>query len=172
MLKYADKRYAQIQIVETETEGLKIPKSSVVTKDFFLVPKEYASKGGDSDETGFYKQIYDEETNETSIRFIAPEIYYADDDYYYIDDEDFAAGDIIRKNDSTDTFTIGQTNSLEGVYNVNSGYCVFRRIERAEEEEEAGDYLIVNVNTSYGLKVYDHIVIDGSMVTENEVVFR
>lgn len=168
MIKYASERYTEIQIVEDEVEGLKIPKTSVVSKEFFTVPKDFASRGGDSDETGFYKQVFDE-NNQLTIKFIAPEIYYADEEYYYIDDEDFAKGDSIVKNDSAELFTIGQTSSLEGVYNVNNGYCVFRRIEKLSE---SGDYFLVDVNTSYGLKVYDHIVIDGSMVDENDVVFR
>ena len=167
MIKYASERYTEIQIIEDEIAGLKIPETSIVTKDFFTVPKNFASKGGDSDEIGYFKQVYEE--NQLTIKFIAPEIYYADEEYYYIDNEDFEKGDIIIKNDSAETFTIGQTSSLEGVYNVNSGYCVFRRIEKLAK---SGDYFLVEVNTSYGLKVYDHIVIDGSMVTENEVVFR
>lgn len=167
MIKYASERYAEIQIIEDETAGLKIPETSIVTKDFFTVPKSFAAKGGDSDEIGYFKQVYEE--NQLTIKFIAPEIYYSDEEYYYIDDEDFQKGDIIIKNDSAETFTIGQTSSMEGVYNVNSGYCVFRRIEKLAK---SGDYFLVEVNTSYGLKVYDHIVIDGSMVTENEVVFR
>lgn len=168
MIKYASERYTEIQIVEDEVEGLKIPKTSVISKDFFTVPKDFASKGGDSDETGFYKQVFDEE-NHLTVKFIAPEIYYADDQYYYIDEEDFEKGDIIVMNDSAEQFTIGQTNSLEGVFNVNNGYCVFRRIEKLSE---SGDYFLIGINTSYGLKVYDHIVIDGSMVGENDVVFR
>lgn len=168
MIKYASERYATIQIVEEEVEGLKIPKTSIITKDFFQVPKDFASKGGDSDETGYYKRVYDE-NNQMTIKFTAPEIYYSDEQYYYIDNEDFEKGDVIIKNDSSETFTIGQTSSIEGVYNVNSGYCVFRRVERLAE---SGDYFLVDIGTSYGLKVYDHIVLEGNMVTENEVVFR
>lgn len=168
MIKYASERYGQIQIVENETEGLKIPKSSVISKDFFTIPLEFASKGGDSDEIGFNKQMVDE-NNQLTIKHITPEIYYSDENYYYIDGEDFEKGDVIVKNDSTDTFTVGQTAGLEGVYNVNSGYCIFRRIEKAAE---SGDYYLIQADTSYGLKVYDHIVIEGNMVNENDVVFR
>lgn len=168
MLKYASQRYGEIQLVEDTVEGLKIPKTSVVKKDFFLVPKEFATTGGDSSDIGFNKQTFDEQ-NQSTVKFIAPEIFYQDEQYYYIDDEYFEKGDVIIKTDSAQTFVIGQTNSLEGVYNVNSGYCIFRRIEILME---TGDYYLVDLNTSYGLKVYDHIVIDGSMVKENAVVFR
>lgn len=168
MIEYASQRYSEIQIVEDEVEGLKIPKTSIVKKNFFVVPKNFSVIGGDSDETGFSKEVVDE-NNQKTIKFIAPEIYYADEENYYIDDENIKKGDILIKNESTETFTIGQTSSLEGVFNVNNGYCVFRRIEKLSE---SGDYFLVRTNTSYGLKVYDHIVIDGSMVKEDAVVFR
>ena len=169
MLKYASERYAEIQIVETEVSGLKIPKTSVVTKDFFTIPKDFSMVGGEDNETGFSKQVYDETTGTTTVKFISPEIFYENEQYYYVDDEELAKGDILIKNDSVETFTVGQTDSLEGVYNVNSGYCIFRRIEKLSE---SSDYFLINTSTSYGLKVYDHIVIDGSVVTENAVVFR
>ena len=125
--------------------------------------------GGEDNETGFSKQVYDETTGTTTVKFISPEIFYENEQYYYVDDEELAKGDILIKNDSVETFTVGQTDSLEGVYNVNSGYCIFRRIEKLSE---SSDYFLINTSTSYGLKVYDHIVIDGSVVTENAVVFR
>lgn len=168
MLKFAGERYTQIQIVEDEVQGLKIPKSAVVYKDFFTIPSEFSSNGGDSDQIGFLKQEVDEE-GKVGMQFVSPEIYYSDDLGYYVDDEDFKAGDIIIKNDSAETYTVGAVAPLGGVYNVNSGYCVFRRIEKILE---SGDYYLIATNTSYGLKVYDHIVIDGSMVKENDVVFR
>ncbi len=169
MVKYADKRYAQVQIIKDQTEGLKIPKTSIVNKEFFTIPKEFASAGGDSKEIGFFRQYYDEEKKELSIEFLTPEIYYFDESSYYVDNEEFEKGDVLLKQDSTENYTIGQTKPLEGVYNVNNGYCIFRRIERVAG---SGAYQLVKANTSYGLKVYDHIVIDGSMVHENDVVFR
>lgn len=168
MLRYAGKRYAQIQIVEEQMEGLKIPKSSVAKKEFFTIPKEFSAQGGDSNETGFYRRQTAEDGSVT-VKFLAPEIYYADETHYYVDEEEFKKGDVLIKNDSADTFTVGETVSLEGVFNVNSGYCIFRRIEILSE---TGDYYLVSTGTSYGLKVYDHIVLEGNMVKENAVVFR
>ena len=57
---------------------------------------------------------------------------------------------------------------LQGVYNINNGYCVFRRVELIAE---TGDYFLAKQDTQYGLKVYDHIVIDATLVDENQVVF-
>lgn len=67
-----------------------------------------------------------------------------------------------------ENFRISGKASLKGVYNVNNGYCLFRNVEILTE---TGEYYLVKSGTAYGLKVYDHIVIDGSMVSENQVVF-
>ena len=57
------------------------PKSSVVEKEFYTVPLEYASDGGDSKETGFYKKT-STETGEETVVFITPTIFEEDDNYY------------------------------------------------------------------------------------------
>lgn len=170
MSTYAGERFLDIQIVENQTEGLKIPKSSVVEKDFYTVPVSFAGKGGDSTDIGFFKKVYDENQQE-SIVFVTPTIYEATDEYYYIDagkNGELAEGDFIVMADSTDAYRIGQKASLKGAYNVNNGYCVFRKINVLTE---TGEYYLIDTETAYGLKVYDHIVIDGSMVNENQVVF-
>ena len=163
-------RFLNVQIVEKQTEGLKIPKTSVVEKDFFTIPVSFAGRGGDSSDIGFFKKVYDENQQE-SIVFVTPTIYKATEEYYYIDaggNGELAEGDFVVMADSSETYRIGQRASLEGVYNVNNGYCVFRHINILTE---TGEYYLVDTETPYGLKVYDHIVMDGSMVSENQVVF-
>lgn len=170
MNTYVKERFLEVQIDEKQVEGLKIPKSSVVEKDFFIVPVEFIGKGGDTTDIGFFKRVYDENQKE-SISFIPPTIYYKTDEYYYIEkseQSEFQEGDIVVMADSSNTYRIGNTEPLEGVYNVNNGYCVFRQISKLTE---SGDYYLVETNTAYGLKVYDHIVMDGSIVHEKQVVF-
>ncbi len=170
MLKYASSRFQEIEIVENELEGLKIPKTSVVSKNFFVIPFDY-NVAGEEGEFLFTKEVYDEEENSMTVTTVSPRIYYVDEEnmQYYVDDNDFTEGDALKKTDSNETYIVRQTASLEGVYNVNSGYCIFRLIEKLAE---TGDYYLIHTGTDYGLKVYDHIVIDGSMVNEEDVVFK
>ncbi|MFQ9934502.1 MAG: HlyD family efflux transporter periplasmic adaptor subunit, partial [Lachnospiraceae bacterium] len=170
MSTYVKDRFLELQIVEEQIEGLKIPKTSVVEKEFYTIPVEYMGRGGDSSDMGFFKKTYDENQNE-SIVFVTPTIYKATDEFYYIDTSDESVlkeGDFVVMADSSDSYRIGAREALKGVYNVNNGYCVFRNISILTE---TGEYYLVDTETSYGLKVYDHIVIDGSMVKENQVVF-
>lgn len=170
MSTYADNRFIELQIVEEQVKGLKIPQTSVVEKDFYTIPVSYAAKGGSSNETGFYKKVFDDSGNE-SIEFITPTIYNVTDEFYYVSSEDeslLKEGDYLVKEGVAENFRVSSRAALKGAYNVNNGYCLFRRVEILTE---TGEYYLVEPGTSYGLKVYDHIVIDGSLVKENQVVF-
>lgn len=168
MVRYLSDRFTDIQIVEDHIEGLKIPKTSVVEMEFFLVPIEYATAGGNSTDTGFLLEVYDENGNITT-KFVTPEIYHVTDTDYYVSKEMFEAGNILLKPDSTDTYVISSVASLQGVYNINNGYCIFREINIIGETSE---YYIVESGTTYGLLVYDHIVMDSSKVSEDQIVYQ
>ena len=168
MVRYASERYIEIQIEESIVEGLKIPKSSVVDLDLYLIPVDYYVQGGDSDDYGFYLEVYDEEGN-SSISFITPTVYYKTDEYCYVAKDLITDGDIIVLSDSNTRYQIGATSIVQGVYQINSGYTIFKRIEILDE---TSDYYIVAEGVSGGIVVYDHIVLDGSTVDESEIVYQ
>ena len=78
-------------------------------------------------------------------------------------------GDMLLKKDSDESYLIGPTKSLEGVYNINKGYAIFRQIIPLEKNDE---YIIVEKNTSSGIEVYDHIVLQGDMVSDGQLIFQ
>ena len=63
MITYCKDRILDIEIILDDEEGLKIPNSALVTMDFYLIPKDYLTKGGRSDNTGFLRETYDEDGN-------------------------------------------------------------------------------------------------------------
>lgn len=170
MVQFISDRFTPFEIVTDKVEGLKIPISSVVTKNFFTVPEDYMTKGGNGSTTGFLKEVYTE--SGTTVEFVPTELYNNTDGYYYIDTSEkspFKAGDYIVKPDSTDRYQIGSTASLEGVYNINKGYAVFKLIDIKDSN---GEYYTIKKNMSYGLSMYDHIVLDGTTVTEGQLVYQ
>ncbi len=148
--------------------GLKIPISAGTTNDFFLVPVDYLTQGGDSQKQGFNKEVYSE--SGTSVVFVPVTIYYSTEEYYYIEtdgSEDIHAGDYVVKPGSSDRFQVGPTSPLQGVYNINRGYTVFKQIDILAENDE---FYIIRKNMSYGLSVYDHIVLDADSVGNEGVL--
>ncbi|MCI6731085.1 MAG: hypothetical protein MR487_01970, partial [Lachnospiraceae bacterium] len=58
--------------------------------------------------------------------------------------------------------------TLRGVYNVNKGYAVFAVVNIIDENDS---YCIVQGGTNYGLSVYDHIVLNASTVSEDDLLY-
>ncbi|MCR5546390.1 MAG: hypothetical protein K6F30_07950 [Lachnospiraceae bacterium] len=162
MERYADSRFISINLMLDEENGLKIPNSSIVEKTFFTIPKKYFTKGEDSNDYGLILQT------KSGVEFVSTTIYYETDDFYYVDSEAVSEGDKIQMVNSSETYTVGSdTAQLEGVYNVNKGYAIFKQISVIYQNN---DYTIVETGTDYGLALYDRIVLQGDKVNENDII--
>lgn len=168
MVTFCTDRFIDIELLLEDEKGLKIPNSAIVQKEFFIVPKEYLTKGGNSGSDGVLLETIDENGNLTA-EFVATTIYDATDTEYYLDDSVLQPGDYIVKPESTEKFTVSKTGSLTGVYNINKGYADFKEVNVLYENEE---YSIVKSNTVYGLNVYDYIVLDASTVNDNQFIYE
>lgn len=169
MIQYINQRFVTIELGINSATGLKIPVSSIVKKDFYKIPLEYFTEGGDSGSTGIIKETYNK-NGEVQYTFVPSDIYYSDDSDGYIDARLFDEDTWIHSEETGERYQIktNETASLKGVFNVNKGYAVFRRIEVLYENEE---YCIVDKNTKYGLSVYDHIALDGKTAVEQAIIY-
>lgn len=167
MSNYLEDRFLDIELHLEKVEGLKVPLSAVTTKDFYLVPLSYFTTGGNSDDQGLVKEEYDKDTGEVNLIFVPTDIYYQDDTYGYVDTNQFVPNTWIRST-TGDRYQLSITNKLTGVFNVNMGYAVFKRVEILYQNEA---YCIVDKNTSYGLSLYDHIALDSSTVIEQKIIY-
>lgn len=173
LFRYVDDRYIEVEIISNVQTGLKIPTSSIVSKEFYTVPASFLTYSGGNDNTGFLKEsTNDDGTKSTS--FVEATVYAkvtpedGSEDLYYIDKSVFEDGDVLIRPDSTTRFSIRATASLEGVYCVNKGFSVFRKVEIIDQNS---DFCIVREGTSYGLSLYDFIVRDGSTVKEEDILY-
>ena len=108
-----------------------------------------------------------DESKKSTVTFVETTLYNEKDDRYFIDEETIKRGAVIQKPDSNETYKIKETETLEGVYNINKGYAVFKQIEILYQNEE---YSVVRTGTSYGLSLYDHIALEGDKVKENDLI--
>lgn len=163
MIRYANERFVEIELLVLEKTGLKIPNTAITSKDFYTIPKDFFSKGDDSSNLG----VLEKNSVSNSVTFTPLTIYYSNDDNYYVDKGDIAADTVIQKSDSSDTFTVNPSASLNGVYNINKGYAIFKQIDILYQNEE---YSVVKTGTDYGISLYDHIALNGSNVTEDSFI--
>lgn len=178
LIRYASDRFLDIELVTNTVVGLKIPLSSIVTKDFYVVPSRMATT--QNNETGFMLASGNKDSGtfksvsiyasveDTSVSKLATDGSEDQPMIYYIDKSSFKEGDALIDPDTGEKYIIGETDTLEGVYCINKGYAVFRRIEILDQNEE---YAIVSKNTSYGLARYDHIVRNADKVKEEDILY-
>lgn len=166
-VRYSTDRFFDIQILDDTTTGLKIPKTSLVSKNLYVIPKKYGAEGGDSNSIGFNRQVNND--GKVTNEFYYPTIAYSDENNYYISTTLFEQGDVLTAIDSSEQYVVGQTQEFVGVYNINNGYTVFVRVNILETLDE---YYIVESGDTYGLVVYDRIVLDSSQVSENQIIFQ
>lgn len=166
MIRYINERFIDIEILLNSAEGLKIPVTSILTKDFILVPEEFITLGGEDNSTGVTKETTDD-NGETKYEFISVNVISQTEDECYVESPDLGEDGYIINTDTNKRYQLGKKGTLEGVYNVNKGYAVFRVIEKIYENKE---YAIVAKDTPYGLSPYDHIVLNAETIEESELV--
>lgn len=164
MIRYSDERFLNIELILEDQSGLKIPKSAVVEKEFYVVPSEYLTSSGNSYSQG----VLVKDGNEAKYQSV--DIYdITEDGSIYLNPNEFESGAVLVKPESSETYTLSEKKKLSGVYNINKGYAVFNVVTILCEND---DYYIVQEGTTFGLTNYDHIVQDGNTVEEDEVVFQ
>lgn len=168
MINFCTDRFIDIELLLDEETGLKIPNSAIVTKEFFIVPKSYVTKGGVNGNDGVLLETYNEE-GEATTQFVETEIYEETETEYYLDDSTLRAGNYIVMPETGEKYAVSKTGSLQGVYNINKGYADFKQISILYGNDE---YSVVKSNTNYGLNVYDYIVLNAEMVKDNQFIYE
>ncbi len=180
LIRYATDRFLDIELVTNNETGLKIPLTSLVTKDFFVIPSTFEMTDEETGEISFIVSERDEK-GKTVTRVVTPTIYATEENEnsikndtgqktytYYVDDNSFSDGDSIVLKDSKAKYVVGEKKSLQGVYCINQGYAVFRRVEVTDQNDE---YAIIKKNTPFGLTRYDHIVRNADRVNEEDILY-
>ena len=152
--------------------------------------------------TGFMKETYSEQGTSVvfvpaTIYYSTEEYYYIDIQECEINAGDFlvkptgpniaaedeapdAAGETMeethedaskaaRAAENEGRFQVSASAALQGVYNINKGYAIFKQIEVLASNDE---YYTIQKGVSYGLAVYDHIVLDASTVEEGKQIYQ
>lgn len=167
VVHFINDRFLDIEINLTTVEGLKIPNTAIIEKEFYTVPESYFTEGGDSGNTGLVQEAYDK-SGEVTFKFVQTDKYYVSEDgTAYIDKDLFSDGVWIRNQETQERYQIGKTSKLKGVYNINYGYCLFRMVKILYKNEE---YCIVQSGLENGAANYDHIVVDAATVTEDAMI--
>lgn len=168
VVNFCTDRYLEIELEESNEVGLKIPQSSIVNKEFFLVPKDYLVEKSEDNTCVFLRKTFMEDGTSSSMRIYIT-AYSEDDEYYFVDDSQLRIGDYLLQEKTLAEYPVSAKGILTGVYNINKGYADFRQIIVLYENDE---YAIVKSNTTYGLNEYDYIALNANELSDDEFVFE
>ncbi len=167
---FLQERVVNVKIAYKNYDGLKIPKSAVVTKKFVKIPFDFITEIDSK-----ISVLVEPDQENAPKKPHTVNIYKVDGDYAFIPmDEVVKDGATVYKviTDNSimnDQFTINEVKEFDGVFVVNKGYTVFKLIDEIYHED---DFIIVKEGTSYGIKKFDRIVTDSRNVEENEILKR
>ncbi|MCH5265635.1 MAG: hypothetical protein J1F02_07025 [Lachnospiraceae bacterium] len=164
MERYINDRFLELEFHLKSATGLKIPNSSVLTKDFYVVPSKFVSTRGG--EKGVVRQKVNEAGN-TVTEFVPLGDNLSLEDFYYINTSVLHGSDVLVDEQFKETHVVSSTEALPGVYCVNQGFCQFRPIDVLYQNKE---YTIVSDTTSGGLSAYDHIVVDPTRLNDDDFI--
>ena len=117
MITFCNERFVDIELILEDETGLKIPNSSIVEKEFFIVPKGYVTKGGNSNASGVLREAYTEE-GEATTEFVEASIYNETEEEYYLDGASLRIGEYIVMPETSEKYALSKRGSLIGVYNI------------------------------------------------------
>ena len=168
LIRYSGERFLEIELLLDRTTGLKIPNSAIANKTFYKIPKEFATYDGEKPkEISIVKQI-EKKDGSKAPKYVTATVYKDEKAYFLIDSTQVSDGDVILA-DEKPIYTISDSETLEGVYNINKGYAVFREITILDKNEE---YCIIEEGATFGLSEYDHIALDASTVNDQDIIAR
>lgn len=168
---FSSERFLTVKFELSHIEGLKIPETAITWKDYYRIPEEYliTGEGENADKKGLFVEQFNTNTGTTEYVFQEVTIFYSSDGFFYVDCADFVKETYIATADQSSRVMLYTfVNKLEGAYNINKGYAVFKRIERLSTEN---GYSIVKKNSISGLSAYDHIALNAGSVVEDAVIY-
>lgn len=182
---HLNERRVSFFILDKAVQGYKIPESAIVTKNFYTVDKNYITEGGGRNSRGVLIEADGKVTFHEVTVYMNDTDDDASNDFIIGDDVAYISGDCL----SPGTVLVSQAVSegsgqltqertalsvqtvLEGVYQINSGYCIFKPVARLTSSLETS-YVIVSPKVKNGIADYDRIVMNAEEASEYELIYK
>jgi hypothetical protein len=105
----------------------------------------------------------------SNVKNITATVYAKQGDDYLVDISLFEPGDYVRMTNTTKKRQIKESDivQIQGVYNINKGYAIFRQVTVIDQNEE---FCIVEPNSAYGLAAHDYIALDASSIGDDDII--
>jgi hypothetical protein len=163
MIRYAEERFINIELILEDQTGLMIPRTAVTEMDFFRVPSHFVVPRY----TAFGIMVVDEMGEE---EFVLTRIYNTTPEGdIFINPNEIPSGTRLACPDTGELMTLNVTEPLQGVFNINHGYAVFRFINILTSNI---DYYLVEEGNVFSVSNFDFIALMGDSIVDGEIVAR
>ena len=169
LVRYVSDRYLEIELLMDSRKGLKIPTSSISEKSFLKIPLEYVTVNeDDNSEVTFLREYFRKDGSQAS-EYITTRVYDRQNDGIMVSNDLLKDGDYVVREGTTKKHQVvpEDRTTIQGVYNINKGYAVFREVKVVDENEE---FCIVEPYNPYGLAAHDFIALDAGAVGDDDIV--
>lgn len=165
MVRYVNDRFLDVEIQLNSEEGLKIPNTALVEKEYYKVPLKFKQNKNNTSSSKFLANPVDSKSKQKTITL---SIGMEDEDYCYIPTNEVKQGTILALSDNEDTYLLNKKTKLNGVYCVNKGYANFKPVSIKKKNTE---YCIVKNNMTGSIAAYDRIVLNSDTIKENQLIY-
>jgi len=163
MIRYAEERFIHIELILEDQSGLMIPRTALVEKDFFRVPSHFVVPRYTS--MGIMQMNEEGEEDFSLIRIYKT----TPEGDIYVNPNEVPYGTVLVSPDTGETLTLGATEPLQGVFNINHGYAIFRFVNIIAYNE---DYYVIEEGNAFSLSNFDFIALIGDSIEDGEIVAR
>ena len=162
---FMNQRNIRIRTTSGIRRGLKIPDTAIITRRHYRIP--FGSIHG---ETDYYVLVLSGDGNtRVSVTFDESTDYYA----YIPAAYGLTVGNLLVPRDPGESNHVLLTDSyvrvIHGVYVVDFGTVVFRRVNIGENSIEAG-YVLLDPSLNQGISEFNNIVTDASTVVAGQII--
>ncbi len=165
MIRYINDRFLDVEIQLKSEEGLKVPKTSLVEKEYYKIPLKFKQDASSTSSAKFLATPLDDKAKKKTITL---SIGMEDEDYCYVPASEVKEGTILALAKSDETYLLEKKTKLKGVYCVNKGYASFRPII---VKKENSDYCIIKNNMTGSIAAYDRIVLNSNTIEEDQIIY-
>ncbi len=170
LVRYVSDRFLEIELILDQKVGLKVPQSAIDTQVFYALPQDYVIVNNDTDkEITLLRQTFAKDGSEHTDYITATVYDKTEDNRYLISSTLLNEGDYVLMKDTTKKHPVTDDDKvkIQGVYNINRGYAIFRQVTIVDENEE---FCVVDPNNPYGLAAHDFIALDASSVEADDLI--
>ncbi|MCD8238166.1 MAG: hypothetical protein LUC92_02350 [Clostridiales bacterium] len=155
MLDFMSVRNLSFEIDKVKT-GYKIANSSIVETTLIKIPVEYVTAGTVT------------KSNGTTVSVGSVKGDYA---YFPVGYDSLALGDIIMSPDGSDTYTLSEVETRQGIYIMNTGIAQLYTID-TEGSTSNSTHTILDPDRNTNLSIYDRVVVDPKNIEEDQMLYK